>query len=179
MTDHHAQAGDDQAFVQQVAAAQASLYGYAMKLLADSEHAREVLAETNLTLWQKRAEFEPGTSFFAWSSRVTYYEAMAYRKRMQRDRLYFDDDVVALLADESQDTADDDPRALDALAHCMGVATAQDRELIEKRYVEGLPAREIAADVGRSSHAISQALYRIRMSLRHCIERVLSSEESS
>ena len=150
-----------------------------MQLLADSEAAREVLAEANLTLWRKRDQYELGTNFFAWSSRVTYFEVMAYRKRTKRDRLVFDDDLVSRLASDANSDAGPDPKVLDALAHCMETTTPQDRELLERRYVEGQPAREIAADVGRSSHAISQALYRSRMSLMRCIERVLASEEST
>ena len=167
----------DEAFVQEVAEAQASLYGYALQLLADSEAAREVLAETNLTVWRKRAEFQLGTSFFAWSSRVAYYEVLAYRKRTQRDRLYFDDDLLqSLVSDASQAGAD--PQVLDALAHCMDATEPEDIALLEMRYVEDQPAREIAAKVGRTPHAVSQALYRIRMSLLDCIERTLAAEES-
>jgi len=158
---------------------QAPLYGYAMQLLGESEAAREVLAEANLTLWRKRDQYEQGTNFFAWSSRVIYFEVMAYRKRMKRDRLLFDDDLVSRLASDANSSRGPDPEVLDALAHCLETTTPQDRELLERRYVEGQPAREIAADVGRSPHAISQALYRIRMSLLRCIQRVLSSEEST
>lgn len=179
MADENSQSATDEAFVQHVAEAQASLYGYAMQLLADSEAAREVVAEANLTLWRKRSEFEPGTSFFAWSSRVVYYEVMAYRKRVERDRLRFDDDLVNLLAENADKAVAGDPQVLDALAHCMDATDPRDRELLEKRYVEGRPARDIAAEVGRSAHAISQALYRIRMSLLECIQRVLSSQERS
>ena len=72
--------------VGQLTACQGKLYGYIMSLLPDAHQARDVLQETNLVIWRKAAEYEAGTNFGAWVSRIAFYQVMAHRSRQKRDR---------------------------------------------------------------------------------------------
>jgi RNA polymerase sigma-70 factor (ECF subfamily) len=152
---------------------QRSLYGYILSLYPSGTAAKDILQQTNLVLLKKQSEYDPSGNFGAWAARIAYYEVLAYRKAARRDRLLFSDDLIQSLAAEgATDVTADDPqmRALDV---CFRRLEESDRELIQLRYRDEKPAREIAAALGRTPHAISQSLYRIRTALLNCIQRRL------
>ena len=86
-------------FIRQLTAAQSSLWAYVFSLLPDHVGAQDVLQQTNLTLWRKAEDFQPGSSFFAWASKAAYFHVLSYRRGMRRDRLVFNDEVFAYLAE--------------------------------------------------------------------------------
>lgn len=162
-------------FVQQVNASQRSLYAFILSLLPRREEAYDVLQETNLVIWQKRADFAQGTNFFAWASQIARNKVLMHRRKMRRDRLCFDDLLVGKLADDVADKSFFGEHWLPPLWQCVDKLGEEDRLLLEKRYVDGLQARHIANQVGRSPGAIAQALYRIRLTLMRCIDAALQA----
>ena len=77
---------------------QSRIFAYIQSLVLDAEQASEILQGTNVVLWQKTDEFEPGTNFVAWAFRIAHFQILAHRKKQQRERLVFDDDMVGQLA---------------------------------------------------------------------------------
>ena len=166
---------DEGGFLQELLNCQRGLYTYIFKLLLDPSEAQDVLQETNLVLLKKQEEYPRIRDFRAWAARIAYYQVLAHRKKKQRDRHVFNDEVVEQLAHEGIEELRGENRDLQALGHCLENLSARDRDLLEKRYVGNLSARGIGELVGRSARAISQALYRIRVTLMHCIDEVLAS----
>src|SRR5438067_3592271 len=60
---------------------QRRLFQYILSLLPNLQDAEDVLQETNLVVWRKFAQFQSGTSFFAWAARVAQLEVMKHRKK--------------------------------------------------------------------------------------------------
>ena len=122
-------------------------------------------------------EFEIGTNFDAWAFRVAQFQVMAYRKRKQRSKLSFDDELVELLAvdgiDEVEGSAPPMARALDG---CLEKLKEEDRKLVAQRYEPGACVNSMAERRGVSAKALSEKLRRIRKGLMQCIERRLELE---
>lgn len=184
MEDFLSDDGDDSWFVTEVTVSQSALAGLAFSLLANRTGAEEVLQETNLVLWKKRAEFEQGTNFKAWAFRVLRFQAMAYLKREKRrsrkEVLAFDEDILEKLSTEATTVLDKQGHRVAALRDCLRKLPATDRRLIEGHYLDGglddSTMEKQAAAIGRSVGAFRQVLYRIRNSLRLCIDKTLSEE---
>lgn len=157
-------------FITQLTAAQASLWAYVFSLLPEHGQAHDVLQETNLTLWRKAAEFQPGTSFLAWACQVAYFHVLSHRRRVRRDRLVFDEEVLAYLAERQADRAAELGDRLAALRGCLEKLPPPSRKLLEQRYAPGGSVKDLAESDGRSVAALSQVLYRIREKLHNCIE---------
>jgi RNA polymerase sigma-70 factor (ECF subfamily) len=81
-------------FVRLLALCQRRIFVYAMSLLHDPDDAEDVLQETNLVLWKKFKEYEPGTDFARWASRIAYHEALRVRRKKGRSRQRFSDDFI-------------------------------------------------------------------------------------
>lgn len=162
-------------FIRQLTAAQSSLWAYVFSLLPDHAAAQDVLQQTNLTLWRKAEDFQPGSSFFAWASKAAYFHVLTYRRGMRRDRLVFNDEVFAYLAERQAERLAEVPSArLTALRGCLEKLPPHSRRLLESRYAPGASVKNLAETDGRSIAALSQILYRIRETVLACIEQSLA-----
>jgi len=163
-------------FVRLLAQNQRRLFLYVRTLVPNHADAEEVLQNTNLVLWREFGTFEPGTNFAAWSCRVALNQVLAWRKKRQRDRLQFSDELLALVATAAEDAADALEEHSRALAGCLEKLPAEQRELVRLRYAEGGAIEAVAAAARRSVEATYRALSRIRHALHECVTRTLARE---
>jgi len=162
---------DLQQFVADLTGMQPRLRAYVLTLLGDADAADEVLQQTNVTLWNKRDDFEPGTNFVAWALTVARYETLAYRKRRKLDRLEFSDALVDRLAVAAADRVREGDDRRSALRSCLDELPNDRRELIE-RYYSGLTSVEALAEtLRRTESGVYQLMYRLRRALAECVQR--------
>ena len=90
-------------FIENVTRVQRKLHAFIWSLVRSGADADDILQETNLVLWRKSDEFEPGSNFDAWAFRIAQFQVLAFRKRQQRSKLHFDDELVEALALEAVD----------------------------------------------------------------------------
>ncbi|MEM6469651.1 MAG: sigma-70 family RNA polymerase sigma factor [Planctomycetota bacterium] len=156
--------------------AQPRLLGYLVKRLGDLETAREVLQDVNLVICRRASEFRPGSHFLAWAFTIAKFELLAYRKRMSRERLVFNADLVASLdrMDESLFPADGARNREEALQVCLDQLDERHQELLTRRYAESLSVKALAAELNKTANAVSMTLHRIREQLMQCVDRRLS-----
>lgn len=164
-------------FAQLLAKCQRRVFLYALALVHRAADAEEILQETNLVLWRKFDEYQPGTSFERWACRIAYLEVMKFRQRQSRTERLFSDAFIEALAAE----VDPGDPALDArrsaLAECLKKLRERDRALVLARYRAGATTRSVAEVLGRSIQGTRRSLHRIRMTLLACIERTLAAQE--
>lgn len=154
--------------VQLIAGAQTSMFAYATKLLGDPHEANNVVQEANLTIWKKAEDFERGTDFLAWASKIVYYQVLANLRDRKRQRLIFDEELVAKLA-KLKVPKDVDERRV-ALRSCLEELRQDHRNLIERRYYDRQSVKDISGELGKSPGALRKSLMRVRRVLLQCIE---------
>ncbi len=164
-------------FVRVLTGHQPQLYAFIRLLVPQRADAEEVLQETNATLWRKVDEFPDVKNFRAWSCAIARLEVLRYRQTRQRDRLVFNGefiDTVIERVNQQGELLDERRQALD---NCIDKLRQRDRDLIQRRYVEGATTQSVAEAVGRSIDAVYKSLARIRRTLFECVERRLSAQE--
>ena len=149
------------------------IYAYLYLLHGNEADADDVFQETSRVLWEKFAEYTPGTHFGAWAERIAHYQTLAFRKRRQRDRLQFSEEFIDAVSEHRAATLDSLEQRRQALDDCLQKLRDPDRELIQFRYAAGGTTKNAAARVGRSVDAVYKALNRIETSLIECTQRVL------
>ncbi len=164
----------DNTFIQLLIGCQNRLYGFIFSLLGNADHASDVLQETNRVLWEEADQFKPGTNFMAWALRVAYNQVRTHRRRVQRDRLMFNDEALALIAEEAAGLDESAQEQQQALAECLSKLPPKHEALIRSRYGQGLSVKALAERVGRTSNAVAVALFRVRAALLQCIERKMA-----
>ncbi len=152
------------------------IYGFVMTLVFNYHDAEEVFQNTSVVLWNKFADFEPGSDFFAWASHVAYYEVLNLMKQRRRSRT-FSDEALEVLASEATAISDRSSERYEALEECLGRLAPTDRALLQERYFYQRPPKQIATMQSRSIHSVYRALNRIHALLLNCVQRNLSREE--
>ncbi|PHR86187.1 MAG: RNA polymerase subunit sigma-70 [Blastopirellula sp.] len=165
-------------FVQLLTTHQGRLYAYVLSLVGDPEQARDVMQETNAVLWQKSESFEIGTNFAAWMMKTAYYQVMSHRQKISREKLVFDDELTAELAQAANDQNEMIEEKQDMLRDCLAELNDRHRELIRARYQDGFDLSAIAEKMNRQTNAIKQALFRARANLIDCVSQKVQEASS-
>jgi RNA polymerase sigma-70 factor (ECF subfamily) len=130
-----------------------------------------VLQETNLTLWQSRNRFRPGSNFLAWAFSIARFQVLNQHKRRKCHRcVLLSGELLDRLAEEVP-TEHNHQAYLKVLESCKAKLTEAQRELIDARYRPGSSLESLARQTGRKASALRVALMRIRITLRECIQR--------
>lgn len=165
------QASSDADPVQLMLANQNRLFAFIMSLLGNREQTHDVLQQTNLILWEKLDDFQPGTNFMAWAFQIARYQVMAYRQKQGRDRHVFDDEAIALVATAFEQHSEQFDDRLAALSHCIQQLPDDGRRLLRRRYADGWTVKTLAEEVGQSANRLAVKLHRLRAVLMECIQR--------
>jgi RNA polymerase sigma-70 factor (ECF subfamily) len=158
-------------FEELLVAHQRSMLHYIKSLVANHHEAEDLLQKVNLILWQKRANFEAGSNFRAWSFTIARLEVLNQLRQQRRDQRVFSDrqnhesspvfDPVAGVEDEA---------LLGALKDCLERLPSRDQELLFVRYATDRPLKEYAENLSRSPGTLKARLFQIREQLRKSIE---------
>jgi RNA polymerase sigma-70 factor len=152
------------------------IYGFIMTLVFSHDDTEDVFQNTSVVLWNKFADFRPGSNFFAWASRIAYYEVLNHMKQKRRSRT-LSSEALELLANEAAGLSGESSRRQEALEECLARLSNSDRGLLHDRYFNERPPKQIAAMQSRSVYSVYRALSRIHNVLLNCVERQLAREE--
>ncbi|WP_146579049.1 sigma-70 family RNA polymerase sigma factor [Neorhodopirellula pilleata] len=166
-------------FIQLLTSSQSRLYGYILSLLYDADQASDVLQQTNAILWEKEDDFELGTNFIAWSFRIAYYQVLAHRKQSQRERLSFNNELIAEIAKVASDAGETFESRQRLMRQCLQKLNQRQREVIHRRYDSGASLDSIANETEMTVNAVKQLLFRARNALARCINQGLEEEMAS
>lgn len=160
-------------YAELMAAHQGRLEGFIRSLTGDGDAARDILQEVNVVLLKKSKEFEMGTNFTAWAFRIARFEVMTWRRKMSRNRLTFDDELLEQIAETAERFDDDYLKRVEALKECLGKLPDRQRGVVQRRYLEEWSVAALAEELGDKANAVSQLLFRARQNLLKCMERSL------
>jgi RNA polymerase sigma-70 factor (ECF subfamily) len=163
-------------FVQVLTRDQRRILLYIHSLIPNWGDAEEVLQNTNLVLWRKFAEFQPGTSFFSWASSVAHLEVLKWRERRVRDSKTLSSEFIDEVGRELARQGDLIERRHQALTKCLDKLRERDRHLILLRYSDGATTQSVSQQLNRPIKSIYAAVSRIRECLLECINRSLAQE---
>jgi RNA polymerase sigma-70 factor (ECF subfamily) len=156
---------------------QRQLYRFIRSLVPHAHDAEDILQETAEILWKEFDKFTEGTNFHAWACKVAHFRILKHRHKWHRSAALLSDEVleqIAALASTTERRLD--PRQ-SALESCLAKLHANDRELLDQRYIQQLSGREVADRLGRPANSVYKSLGRIRRTLLECIDRQLAAAE--
>jgi RNA polymerase sigma-70 factor (ECF subfamily) len=168
-------------FVQQLQRCHRQIYSCIYCLVANWSDADEVYQETCKVLWEKRDQFEMGTSFRAWACRIATNQARhMYRKRVVKVIPFSDvafssvERAIHSMVDDDFDDSSD--RRHTALRECTSRLRQNHLDLIVFRYAQSLSLKAIAERLGRSDSAVSRMLSRIHVLLFDCVKNAVAKD---
>ncbi len=169
--------GDREAFASVVDAGQDAVWRVAAQLLQDRALTEELVQSAFVRAYERLATYVPGTDLIAWLVTIARNVVRNHLRDRQRERqrlhLYQED----LLARSGAVTEwkEEDERLQRDLAACRALLPGDAQEALRLFYAESLPIAAIATRLGRSEAAAQKLLSRVRLSLRDCVQRKLTS----
>lgn len=163
-------------FVGLLTASHDRLLGYLLSLLGRWHDAQDVLQRASVLMWQKYGSFESGTDFMAWASTICFYEAKVFQRTASRSPLHFDDDLLALLAEERLDDLKHQERRMEALETCFDTLRDDDRRLLRASCAGHGDITAMAARMGRAPRTLWNKLAILRRLLADCVMNRLQEE---
>lgn len=108
------------------------------------------------------------------------FQVMAYRKTLKRQRLVIlDEDIALMIAQECEEEEDISITELhDALKGCLEKLKSHDRELLLHRYWSKTQLKDYAITAKSSIGSLKIRLFRIRGTLKKCINHKLETANS-
>jgi RNA polymerase sigma-70 factor (ECF subfamily) len=83
-----------------------SLRGFVRSLVPTLEDANDVMQEAAMALWKRFGSLEAPENFRRWAFGVARLEALEFLRKKSRDRHVFGEDLLAQLADDAEEMAD-------------------------------------------------------------------------
>lgn len=156
------------------------IYGFILTLVPNLSDAEDILQESALVMCRRFREFQSGTSFLAWALTIARNQIYSYRKKQfGHSKLQFNDEVTSELVNFAAEKIQSMDKRIHALEECLQKLNQADKKIIEHRYEAGTKIREIARQCGRPEQGLYKSIARIHNLLRLCVERTLSSWETT
>jgi RNA polymerase sigma-70 factor, ECF subfamily len=152
------------------------VYAYILSLVVNRSDAEELFQEVSMTLWAKFDQFVPGSDFRAWAYRVAYNKVGSFQQLRRHRTLLCTSKALEMVNQVIAAGVEKLDAQHDALADCLEKLTPRDRDLIDRRYQQGVPPKVVAHQVGRSATAVYKALARIHDALFDCVRKATSTE---
>lgn len=162
-------------YISELTRNQRRLYAYLFAILGDRDLADECLQRTNIVLWRKADEFEPGSNFEAWSTSIARLQAKAARKTARRERRLLSEASFDAIADAAGGDDKSDRRA-EALSRCLELLTSRQFGALRAFYGSQRGLNHAANALGIGAAAMKSLLHRTRVQLMDCVEQRLSEE---
>ncbi|HYG74469.1 MAG TPA: sigma-70 family RNA polymerase sigma factor [Planctomycetota bacterium] len=164
---------NSETLIRQFQAERLQLLAYIRSLAGDPDVTEDIFQEVSVVVLQKAQHFEPGRDLQAWCRGIARNILKRERSRMRRLRFFEDDrllDLVTAAFDENPELELLNARRA-SLRHCTETLSANSRQMVQLRYVDGLSMRALAEKFGRTEDAVQVGLSRIRRAISQCIER--------
>jgi RNA polymerase sigma-70 factor, ECF subfamily len=169
-----ARTGDRDAYQQIVLAVHREVRVFIAVRTGSTELVEEVLQQTLVVAWQQLSRYEQRGTFQAWLkgiARNLLLKELAARRRTCAiegavlDGLVTEHDLVDL-----QGEVEEQGLIAQRLAGCLERLGMKARRLVTRRYIEGLSLEHLATEAGMSVNLVAVTLFRIRKTLRSCLE---------
>lgn len=153
--------------------AQVPVLGYLVRLTGNLADARDLLQSTNVTAWEKRESFEPGSNTVAWMRTFAHnhYRNASRRWRSRETVPLLDSDLEHMIEARHEEREQEEARKRRLLQTCLEKLPDRQRDVVDGYYLSGQTLEELGEVTGRKANAMAQLLHRARQNLIDCVRK--------
>ena len=167
-----AQAGDEPALAALVAQCQLELRLFLASRVRRIEQIDDLEQETWMGVLGSLATYQGGGTFLSWIKGFARNHLMRANARRQRETARSaQEQLVDLVAAPPINAEADEESRLRRLRECLDRLTPRARGVIEAHHRDGLALDQLAHRFAAPPHALASLLWRVRLTLRRCLER--------
>jgi RNA polymerase sigma-70 factor (ECF subfamily) len=158
--------------------AQPVISAFISSLVPDFQDSDDILQQAAVAVIKNYDKYDKNRPFVAWAVGIAKNEILMYHRKNSQHKLIFDTEIVQRIAKiyETESGKSEDNRK--ALNVCIKKLKQRSRRMLEMRYVSELSTERIAHKLGMTASSVYTTFHRIRLALRDCISREMSSMEA-
>jgi RNA polymerase sigma factor (sigma-70 family) len=154
-------------------AERAKVLGFTQAVMGRREGVEDVFQDACLLAIAKATEIKDETHLMAWIRLTCRNLCREVLRGKGPPVVALDDHVLSLLEDHWGRQEQKSSDIAQALRNCLGHLAEKSRDLIRRRYVDGMTVDEIARQVERPVKSVYVTFSRINAALADCIDRQL------
>lgn len=149
------QKGDTKAFDKLYWKYHSALYSNVLRLTRDTGAAEDIVQETFITLWQKKAAIQPENSISGWMFVISYNKAVNWQKKKLLESKTHKSIAIQLQETSLPDLYEEQ---IEILENAIKQLSPQKRKVIELCKLQGKTYKETAAELNISAHTVKEYL---------------------
>ncbi len=146
---------------------------YAVHMLGSPDAAEDAVQDALLRAFDRLADCREPDKFAGWLFLILRNRCLAERRRDRREGRLPEGAAEAVAAPERSDGALEQQEQGRALARALGLLTAEQREVVVLKHVEGLAYEEIAQRTGATVASLKMRMHRAYDRLRELMKEHL------
>jgi RNA polymerase sigma-70 factor, ECF subfamily len=163
--------GDDRAFTLLYERYRRALYLFALKMLSETEAARDLVQDVFVTIYQNRSRLNRPDSFRSWLFTIGRNRCLSHL-RQRRDRTPLEEAPAEAIAvdppGDGRETAED----VRLIRRALNALKIEYREVLVLREYQDLSYREIAEITESTESAVKSRLFKARRALHESLKPV-------
>ncbi len=169
------QNNDLQAFHQVVEMYQSFAYSLALRMLCDTEDARDVVQECFIKVWQNIGQFDPNRKFTTWLYKIITNLCLDYLKARKRKHRIFSSPLNSKVENLARAEVDEEKNCMnkELIKEIKMLAeglTPKQRIVFVLRDLQDLDIDQVVIITGLNKNKIKSNLYHARMNIRAKLE---------
>jgi len=109
---------------------EAAVFSFVLSMVQNTADAEDVVQRASITMWRCFDQYESGTNFRNWAIQVAKNAALNHLTKLRRDRHVFGEKLIALLAEQTEERAENLDARRRALDFCLEKLPADDHEMM-------------------------------------------------
>ena len=155
--------------------AQPAVVAFISSIIPNFQDADDILQQVAVAVIQNYDKYDKERPFIAWAIGIAKNEVLMHRRKNSRNKLIFSTQAIQTIAEVYEKESHKLGEMKNALNVCIKKLKGRAKRILEMRYVSELPIPRIAQKLGMTPNAVYTTFHRIRLALRDCIGRQLSS----
>lgn len=157
---------------------QPTITAFVSSVIPDFQDADDILQQVAVAIVKNYDKYDKTRSFVAWAIGIAKNEIQMHYRNTSRKKVIFSTKTIQAISDvyEKESVKFDDTRK--ALDICIKKLKGQSKYILKMRYLSEMSVPRISQKLGMNQGAIYTTLHRIRLALRDCINRQLSSGDA-
>lgn len=165
---------DSNDLLQQLMEHRSRLWALAYSIVRDYHMAGDVIQEVCIKVGKNADKYDPSRPLLGWALTITRNAALEALRKQKRQACPMEDETLTALQDKLVEMPErDESQRFFALKNCLGRVSPENREVLEKMYLDKVSVAEIAQKIKRTEKATNSLLQRLRASMAKCIDGVL------
>jgi RNA polymerase sigma-70 factor (ECF subfamily) len=159
--------------------AQTSVFAVISATVTNFADAEDVLQRVSSIAVSKFDDFDidgDAKAFVAWAIAIARFEILRHFRDRATDRHEYIAESLEQIARAFEEIAPEYDDRREALAQCLQQLKGRSRDVLEKRYGEGLKTGVIAKQLGLTAGIVSVILNRTYRKLRECVDGRLAAD---